>query len=244
MDTDKKENIKKRLKIAFTVLKLLLLLVLIVGIPAYIAVYHADFISQFKSLESVNAYLERYKAASMLAYLGIQIMQIIICIIPGQAMQFAAGYVFSFWPGYLLSILGAAIGTVMTFYLARILGRDALHLIFDEEKIAKFVNKLNSKRAFIAVFVIFLIPGLPKDLFTYAAGVSEMKLKVFLIISLIGRTPGMMCSIMIGSMFNNGSYFGIIILSIIVTILCILGVKKHEKLTVLIDRGYRKLSKM
>lgn len=244
MTTGKKKEIKRKFKIAFTVIKLLLLLTVVIGIPTYIAVYHREFISQFESLDAVKAYLEHYQTASMLAYVGIQIMQIIVCIIPGQAMQFAAGYVFSFWPGYLLSILGAAIGTIMTFYLARILGRDALHLIFDEEKIAKFVNKLNSKRAFIAVFVIFLIPGLPKDLFTYAAGVSEMKLKVFLIISLIGRTPGMMCSIMIGSMFNNGSYFGIGVLSIIVLILCVWGIKNHEKLTELIDRGYRKLSKM
>ena len=127
--------------------------------------------------------------------------------------------------------------------MARALGRDALHLFFDEKKIAHFVEKLNSKRALIVVFVIYLIPGLPKDLITYAAGVSEIKLKPFLVLSLVGRTPGMLCSIVIGNLFNNGSYIGILVLSIVVVIACIWGVRHHEKLTELIDKGYQRLVK-
>ncbi|MBE6033899.1 MAG: TVP38/TMEM64 family protein [Clostridiales bacterium] len=241
---EKKEKNKARVKLIITIIKLVLLILLIVGVPLYIMLYHSEFISQFKSLEAVNAYLEKYKTASVFAYIGIQIMQIVICIIPGQAMQFAAGYAYSFWLGYLYSIIGTAIGTVMAFYLARFLGKDAIHLIFDEKKVSRFIDKLNSKGAFILVFVIFFIPGLPKDLFTYAAGVSEMRLKAFLIISLVGRTPAMMASIMIGSMFNKGSYAGIGILAVIMTVLCIWGIKNHEKMTVMIDKWYDKLSRM
>jgi uncharacterized membrane protein YdjX (TVP38/TMEM64 family) len=242
--TEKKKKARARMKLIITVIKLALLLLVIVGIPLYIMLYQREFISQFKSLEAVNAYLEKYKTASVFAYIGIQIMQIVICIIPGQAMQFAAGYVYAFWFGYLYSIIGTALGTIITFYLARFLGKDAIHLIFDEKKVTKFIDKLNSKRAFILVFVIFFIPGLPKDLFTYAAGVSEMKLKVFLIISLVGRTPAMMASIMIGSMFNKGSYVGIGVLAVIMAILCIWGVKSHEKLTLMIDKLYDRLVHM
>ena len=242
--TEKKEKNRARVKLIISIIKLVLLILLIVGVPLYIMLYHSEFISQFKSLEAVNAYLEKYKTASVFAYIGIQIMQIVICIIPGQAMQFAAGYAYSFWLGYLYSIIGTAIGTVMAFYLARFLGKDAIHLIFDEKKVSRFIDKLNSKGAFILVFVIFFIPGLPKDLFTYAAGVSEMRLKAFLIISLVGRTPAMMASIMIGSMFNKGSYAGIGILAIIMTVLCIWGIKNHEKMTVMIDKWYDKLSRM
>lgn len=241
---EKRKKSRARIKMIITLIKLALLILVIVGLPLYIILYHSEFISQFKSLEAVNAYLEKYKTASVLVYIGIQIMQIIICVIPGQAMQFAAGYVYTFWFGYLYSIIGTAIGTIITFYLSRFLGKDAIHLIFDERKVAKFIEKLNSKRAFILVFVIFLIPGLPKDLFTYAAGVSEMKLKAFLIISLVGRTPAMMSSIMIGSMFNKGSYIGIGVLAVVMTILFIWGAKHHEKLTMLIDKWYDKLVKM
>lgn len=242
--TERRRKVKARIKIAITILKLIILLVVVVGIPLYITIYHREFISQFDSLDTVNAYLEKYKTASVFVYIGIQIMQIVVSIVPGQPMQFAAGYAYAFGLGYLYSIIGAAIGTILTFYLARSLGKDALHLIFGEKRIAKFIARLNSKRAFILVFVIFLIPGLPKDLFAYAAGVSEMKLRVFLIISLVGRTPGMMCSIMIGSMFNRGSYFGIVALTIIAVVLCVWGIKNHEKLTQMMDKWYEKLVKM
>ncbi|QIB69419.1 TVP38/TMEM64 family protein [Aminipila butyrica] len=239
--TDRKEQAKIRIKRIVTLAKLLLLLALVVGLSLYIVFFQREFISQFNSLENVRIYLQKYQTASVLAYIGIQVLQIVICIIPGQAMQFAAGYVYAFWFGYLYSIIGAALGTVITFYLARFLGRDALYLIFDEKKVSKFIDRLNSKRAFILVFVIFLIPGLPKDLFTYAAGVSEMKLKVFLIISLVGRTPAMMSSIMIGSMFNKGSYVGIVILALLMTGLFLWGAKNHDKLTKLMDQWYKKL---
>lgn len=226
-----------------TILKLLILLGVVVGIPTYIGVYHQDFLAQFDSLEDVNAFLDSYQTASVFVYFAIQILQIIVCIIPGQALQFAGGYVFGIGIGYVLSIAGAAVGTVLTFYLARALGRDALHLFFDEKKIAHFVEKLNSKKALIVVFVIYLIPGLPKDLVTYAAGVSEIKLKPFLVLSLVGRTPGMLCSIVIGNLFNNGSYIGIIVLSIVVAAAFIWGVRHHEKLTELLDKGYQRLMK-
>ncbi|QHI73728.1 TVP38/TMEM64 family protein [Aminipila terrae] len=242
--SENKNKVRIRVKRMITIIKFLLLIIVIVGIPLYIMIYERAFISQFKSLDTVNAYLLKYKTASVFAYIGIQILQIVICIIPGQAMQFAAGYAYTFWLGYLYSIIGTALGTIFAFYLARFLGKDAIRLLFDEKKVTKFVDKLNSKRAFILVFVIFLIPGLPKDLFTYAAGVSEMKLKVFLIISLVGRTPAMMASIMIGSMFNKGSYVGIVILTVVMAILFIWGAKHHEKLTLMMDKWYEKLVHM
>lgn len=241
---DRKNRAKARIKRWMTLAKLLLLLALIIGLPLYMIFFQREFISQFNSLESVRDYLQRYEAASVLAYIGIQILQIVICVIPGQAMQFAAGYVYTFWFGYLYSIIGAALGTIITFYLARFLGKDAIHLIFDEKKVSRFIDRLNSKQAFIMVFVIFLIPGLPKDLFTYAAGVSEMKLKAFLIISLVSRTPAMMASIMIGSMFNKGSYGGIVVLALLMTVLFLWGAKNHDKLTRLMDKWYNKLIHM
>ena len=88
---------------------------------------------------------------------------------------------------------------MITFYLARLLGKDAMHLIFGEERIGKFIHHLNSKRAFAIILVLFLIPGFPKDLITYAAGVSEVKMKPFLLLSLVGRTPAMMGTVMMGS---------------------------------------------
>jgi uncharacterized membrane protein YdjX (TVP38/TMEM64 family) len=91
------------------------------------------------------------------------------------------------------------------------------------------------------LFVIFLIPGIPKDIFTYAAGVSEVRIRSFLLLSLIGRTPAMMGSIMMGSMFYNGSYFGLIALGIAAVILFIAGILNRDELMRWTDRAYSRM---
>ena len=187
-----KQKLRRRIKIISAVMKLVLLLVILIAVPVYIYFFHYDLIERFSNMENVNALFREYKAESVLFYIGAQILQIVICIIPGQWLQFAAGYIYGFWLGYLLSLVGAAIGTVFTYYIARILGHYAMHLIFGEEKIHQMLNSLNSKKAVVLVFLIFLIPGVPKDLCNYVAGLSEMKLKRFMVVSLIGRSPGMM----------------------------------------------------
>lgn len=195
-------------------------------------------------MEAVESFFEQYKTQSILVYIGVQILQIIICIIPGQWLQFAAGYMYGFWMGYLWSFTGALLGTVITYYLARILGHDAMHLFFGEEKVNDLLRKFNSKKAIIIVFLFYLIPGVPKDLCSYIAGISEMKLKAFLIVSLIGRTPGMMGSLLIGQQVEVGGYTAAITIGALAVILFLFGIIFRKQLTNYMDRAYDKLMRM
>ncbi|MDD2217749.1 MAG: VTT domain-containing protein [Eubacteriales bacterium] len=226
------------------VIKLLLLFAIIVGIPVIIYLNYYTIIEDFGSLEKLNELLSAYKTEGILVYLVLQVLQIIICILPGQVLQFAAGYAFGFPLGIILTLIGAAIGTLITFYISRILGKKSMYLIFGEKKFEKYVNKLNSKRAFVLIFIIYLIPGLPKDLFAYAIGVSEMRFKPFLLISMTGRTPAMAMSVMLGSMTLTENYTGVIILSLVAVTLCILGVFNYKKMHEWIDNLYVKLLKL
>jgi len=232
---------RSKIRIVISIVKLIILLVMVIVMPLYVYFYFPELIDHFRSLEAINAFLLQYKTLSIFVYIGLQILQIVISVLPGQALQFAAGYAYTFWFGYLYSVIGVLLGTVLTFYIARVLGKDAMHVIFGEEKLSKFVHILNSKRALTILFVIFLIPGIPKDLFTYAAGVSEIKIKPFLMLSLIGRTPAMMGSIMMGSMFHKGSYTGLIILCIIAVIACIAGILQRDKLIKWSNKAYNKI---
>ncbi len=236
-----KKRRKETLKKVVAILKLLLLLVIAIGIPLAIYLLAPDLLSRFRSMDQVNAFLERYKTASIFIYIGLQVVQIIISIIPGQPIQFAAGYMYSFWPGFLFSMIGIGLGTVATFYLARFLGKDAMHIFFGEEKINHFVSILNSKKVYVILFVLFVIPGFPKDLITYAAGVSEIRIRAFLFLSLVGRTPALMATIMMGSMFHNEGYFGMIVLGLAAVLIFIACVIFKNKLVKLADLIYDKL---
>lgn len=235
------EKRRKRLRTGVSVLKLLILFGIVIGVPVYVYFTYPELVDRFRSLEEINMLLKQYKTASIFIYIGLQIFQIVVSVLPGQALQFAAGYAYHFWLGFIFSVIGVALGTVITFYLARLLGKDALQVIFGEEKFSKFVQTLNRKRAYVVLFVIFLIPGIPKDLFTYAAGVSEIRIVPFLLLSLVGRTPAMMGSIMMGSMFYNGSFFGLIVLGIAAVVLFILGLTNREKLMKWSDEFYSRM---
>lgn len=243
MDKHRKDKIHKRIKVISTILKFALLLLIIIGLPLYIYFFEPQLIDSMSSMENVNALFEHYHAESILVYIGAQILQIIICVIPGQWLQFAAGYMYGFWLGFLYSIIGAAIGSVVTYYLAKLLGRDAMHLIFGEARINEFIHKLNSKKAIVIVFLIFLIPGVPKDLCNYATGISEMKLKPFLIVSLVGRSPGMMGSLLIGRQIEAGNYTGAIVVAAVAVVLCVVGIIMRKRLTGWMDKAYDRLYK-
>lgn len=243
MENDKHDRLRKKIKIAGIILKFALFLIIIIGIPAYIYFCHYELIQQMSSLKSVKAILNEYKGYSILVYLLAQIIQIVICIIPGQWLQFAAGYTFGFWEGLLFSFIGAAIGSVVSYFLAKMLGQGILYLMFEKEKIDSFVEKLNSKKAIVATFVIYLIPGLPKDTCAYAAGISNMKLQAFLIVSMLGRTPGMIGSLLIGKQVELGSYTIAVVIGVSAVILCILGIFFRNKITDILNRAYDKLYK-
>lgn len=239
-----KELKRKRFKTFSAIAKLVLLIVILVGIPMYIFFCHHDLIDRFSDIEEIERTLAEYKTESIFIYIGAQLLQIIICIIPGQELQFAAGYMYGFWLGYAFSLVGAALGTVVTYYLARLLGHDAMHMIFGEEKMNSMMEQIRGKKGIIIIFLIYLIPGVPKDLCNYAAGLAEIRLERFLIVSLIGRSPGMMGSLLIGNQLVNGQYTSAIVIGIVAVVLCILGVIFRKKVMALFDRFYDKLMKI
>lgn len=217
-------------KPAIAILKLVLFLVVLIGVPVYILYRQQDLLQTFDSLESVNGFLEEYRSASALVYFGIQAVQILIFIIPGQAIQLAGGYVFGFWLGTLLTFGGMLLGTVVTFYLARFLGKDAIHFIIGKERTQKAVRRLQSKKGLLILFLIYLVPGIPKDAMTYAAGISDLDIRFFLLLSMAGRLPAMAGGVMIGSMLKTGSYLGVVLLSLAFVAAFITGFLFREKI--------------
>ena len=226
---------------AFSIVKLILLLFIVIAIPVNIYFSHHDVIDKFKDFDQILALLRQYHWQSILVYIGVQIVQIVICVIPGQVFQFAAGYLYTFLPGLLFSWIGAVIGTTISFYLAKILGKDAVHLFLGEEKSAYYIARLNSRKAYTIVFLLYLIPGLPKDLVSYAAGVSEMKFKPFLVFSLIGRTPAMAGSLLIGALYMRKHYIAMGIVAAVAVIAFVLCILFKAKIHDFVDCFYDKI---
>ena len=83
------ENIKKaekenKRRVILSVIKITLLVLIVVGIPLYLWFFHGDWLKDFKNIDDVVAFLEKYETESIFVYIGLQIVQIIISVIPGQ----------------------------------------------------------------------------------------------------------------------------------------------------------------
>ena len=235
-------NPKPQKKISVSsVLKLLLLVIIIIGIPLYIIIYKQDLVNSLKDANNLLAFaqfLKEYQKESIFVYLGLQILQIVISVLPGQIFQMAAGYLYGILGGLLLSILGAALGSTIAYFLAYFLGQDIIRIFIKEDTLELWIARLNSKKAYIAIFLLYLIPGLPKDMLAYPAGIARINYKAFIIMSLLGRTPAMTASILVGAMYEQKNYFiiGIVAaVSIIIFFICLI---KRQQISQWMDRFY------
>ena len=240
------ENIKtteknQRARLILSVIKISLLVLIVVGIPLYLYFFKLEWLRGFRDIDKIVEFLNSYKSESALIYIAFQIIQIVISVIPGQVFQVAAGYLFGFWNALLYAMVGAVIGTGLSFMLARLLGRDFLHIFFGEKKMSYYIERLNSRQAYTIIFFLYLIPGIPKDMLSYAAGASEMRFKPFILLASVGRLPGMIGCLLIGTMVENGKYVGVGILLGIAVVACILCVLFRKRINVFLDKFYDKI---
>ncbi len=137
---------------------------------------------------------------------GVQFVQVVIFAIPGEITQFAAGYVFGAALGFLYSITGILAGSAFNFAFAKAVGRPVVERILGLEKLDRFDRELRSRRGSTAVFVLFLLPGAPKDAMAYAAGLSALGIGRFLLLSVPARMPALLGSTIIGSQVHSRDY--------------------------------------
>lgn len=227
------ENRREKTK---TILKAVFFVLLIVVIPLILFLTNREFFSQFESIEEVENFIGSYGHLSGLVYIGFQILQVIISLIPGEVFQVAAGFLFGpFW-GIVYALIGCAIGEAIAFGLARVLGRDFVRLFLSEEQFEKYSSRLNSNRGYTLCFILYLIPGIPKDILCYVAGASEIRFLPFLIISMVGRLPGLIGSIAMGALVDSGQYLFAGIILALACIIAVIGFIFRERLSDYIDR--------
>ena len=144
-------------------------------------------------------WMRRDGIAGPLICIGIQFLQVVIFAIPGEITQFAAGYVFGTGWGFVYSIIGILFGAAFDFGCAKALGRPLVERMIGAQKLAHIDESLQSRKGHMAIFVLFLLPGTPKDAMSYAAGLSRLRLGRFLLLSVPARAPALLASTLLGS---------------------------------------------
>lgn len=183
------------------------------AVVAILAVLVTLFIGKwFRSFSDseFRDYIQSFGAAGWLVFLALQFLQVFIALIPGELLETAAGFAFGPWFGTALCYLGVGLASALVFLLTRRFGVKLVEVFISREKIneLRFLNTEKKRNGLI--FLIFFIPGTPKDLFTYFVGLTDIKLGTFLAISMIARLPSVLSSTFGGHLLGDGNYIGAI----------------------------------
>jgi len=168
----------------------------------------------FQDRHQLKVILRSYGPYSPLIFILLQIIQVVVAPIPGEAIEFLGGYVFGVWAGMLYSMIGVILGSWFAFSLARIFEKRAVEKFVSPELRRKF-DYLVGHEGVILSFLLFLIPGFPKDTLCYILGLTPMHLGIFLIISTIGRIPGTLMATVQGAKAFDQQYVTLLILLMI-----------------------------
>jgi uncharacterized membrane protein YdjX (TVP38/TMEM64 family) len=203
--TDKKGV---RVQKGFKYLKIVLFLAIIAGIPIAIFISYPDFGRMLTDRDALTEFLAAIEEQNIIIYIILVIVVAITGLPIGQVINFAGGLIFGTALAFGLSIGATAIATFIAFHVARHFGKEFVILIFKEKNVNKFVDLMDSSKAYVAIVLIYLIPGFPKDAFTYAAGLSHLRALPFTLTAAVARSPGMLATLLFAGFIRDSNYIG------------------------------------
>lgn len=221
-------------------------LVKFIGLVAFIAIVVAvviamwPYISDVFSEGGVDRLVDRVRdagPAGVFVLLGMQLLQVIVAFIPGEVVQLAAGLMYGPFFGAVIILIGCVISSAIVYKLVHLLGAPFVQSMVSTGHLEKFRKFEESGKLDIVVFILFLIPGMPKDVFTYLVPLTDMKMGRFLTLSTVGRMPGVVASTYVAYGFAEGSMVGPIVVVAIVAVLAALAVIFRDRIMSMLGKG-------
>jgi uncharacterized membrane protein YdjX (TVP38/TMEM64 family) len=140
-----------------------------------------------------------------IVYVLIEAMEVLTIFWP-VPLEIAGGFLFGLPLGMLYSMVGLTLGGTLAFLLGRWLERTYLRRIIDPGKLQRFRKRMRREGALTA-FIIFLIPGVPKDFVSYVLGFTSLSLKFFVVAVIIFRLPSTFVLTLQGAEAAKGNYW-------------------------------------
>ena len=213
------------------VIKFLILIAFLITMITCSIVF-ANKLKIFSNFSLIRDYIKKYKNLSFLIFILLQIIQVVIFVLPGDAMNMIGGFIFGIYAGAGLSIIGVFIGTIIAFFISRWLGYGFVSKFIKPQKLEKFNHLLNSNAGALSLFVICNLPFVPKDILMYCAGLTPVKPSRILTIYCLSRIPGIIIWTSVGAQVYNQSILGLVVTFLILAIflVIILLIKKRINL--------------
>ena len=211
----------------------------ILGITIFILILAVMIVISFlitKPLLELADHPEELKEAvqntgikGILGFMAIAILQVFAAVVPGGPLEIAAGYAFGAFKGAVICDLAMSAGSIMVFLLSRKFGLPFIELFFSKEKIENVkILKTNERSRFI-IFLLFLIPGTPKDILSYLVGLTDLEFPAWIFIVAVGRFPSILLSTLSGTALSSERYGIFAVVILVICLLTLLGALWYRK---------------
>jgi len=220
----------------FVIVRNIILAVLFIAAITFVSIkYTPEIMRLLKNTDKFRGFLLSYKNMGYVVFVAFQTTHILIPAIPGEVVQIAGGYVYGTILGSILLYIGMMLGTIIVFYTTRIIGYPLVKIFVSKKKMAQFEALTNSKKSDIVLFILFLLPGVPKDTLLYITGLMPIKPIKLILISTTARMPGVIGSAYIGANLLSRNYTAAIVVGIISVIMFIMGIIFRKKFFTLVN---------
>ncbi|MEE1074329.1 MAG: VTT domain-containing protein [Acutalibacteraceae bacterium] len=156
--------------------------------------------------EAFRVWVKSHGILGEIAFIGMILFQVVIALVPGEPLEIGAGYAFGAFKGTILCMIGTFLGSLIVFTLVKRFGIRLVEVFFSKEKIGSLRILKKSKKRDVLMFLVFFLPGTPKDLITYFAGLTDIKILNFVLFATFARLPSVVTSTVGGSALGVEQY--------------------------------------
>jgi len=199
------------------------------------SMYRLGLFRFFMNQHLLIGWIHSLGAWGFAGFILLQVVQVVAAPIPGEATGVLGGYLYGPVAGVLLSTIGLTLGSYIAFTLSRYFGRPLTDKFVDAKTMERFDYLLLHKGLFL-VFLLFLIPGFPKDYLCYILGLGHLTTLEFLAIATTGRFLGTMLLTLGGTFLRNHQYSRFFLLSGAAVVIVFLTIAYRNRLEAFFQR--------
>lgn len=166
-----------------------------------------------------------------LIFMAVQILQVVVAMIPGEPIEICAGLLYGPVWGTLSCMLGIFIGSLIVYGLVSRLGMPIVSVFIDPDKLQDLWFVRDERRFEKIAFLLFFIPGTPKDLLTWAAGLLKIRPLRFFVFSTVARLPSILTSTLAGASLISGDFVTMALIFVVTGLISLLGIYLHRRIS-------------
>lgn len=192
-------------------------------------------LTQQSARDAFQAFVRDSGLTGVLAFLGLQVAQVVVAVLPGEPVELMAGALYGTWGGLAMCMIGLWVGSVIVYYAVKATGPARI----DPATLHKYKFLCDDAHVHFFLFLLYFIPGTPKDILLYIGPFLPVRARTFFLIAMFARIPSVITSTYAGATLMEGRWQVSILVFAVTGVLALLCIWQQENLLRLL-RGAQK----